>query len=321
MNSFGTFLRYVRKQRDLTQEQVADRLNIVTPVLSKWENDRAVPSLDMLCKLCNVLNVSIEECRSSELTDGERLLPPENYDPIKLGETIKDLRIKNDWSQAGVGKRLFVTSQTVSKWESGGISSLEILAKLAELFGLTPTELLNGLERVRVLPERQPAADRRKKSNEFILKITAAILAVVVLAGAITGLIIGIISDSYKQIENRFVPPLKEYISVEEAGYDALKDYYYFNCLFYETDGEPLVFAVADGRIKYIDMQGLTIEHSDGLLSVYHNVTAEVEEGQEVKCGQQIGKVIDYGCFILTMSNDEGAVTPSEYIDYKESQT
>ncbi len=321
MNSFGTFLRYVRKQRDLTQEQVADRLNIVTPVLSKWENDRAVPSLDMLCKLCNVLNVSIEECRSSELTDGERLLPPENYDPIKLGETIKDLRIKNDWSQAGVGKRLFVTSQTVSKWESGGISSLEILAKLAELFGLTPTELLNGLERVRVLPEKQTAADRRKKPNKFILKITAAILAVVVLAGAITGLIIGIISDSDKQIENRFVPPLKEYSSVEEWGYDALKDYYYFNCLFYETDGEPPVFAVAGGRIKYIDMQGLTIEHSDGLLSGYHNMTAEVEEGQEVKCGQQIGKVIDYGCFILTMSNDEGAVTPSEYIDYKESQT
>ena len=162
MNSFGTFLRYVRKQRDLTQEQVAERLNIVTSVLSKWENDRAVPSLDMLCKLCNVLNVSIEECRSSELTDGERLLPPENYDPIKLGETIKDLRIKNDWSQAGVGKRLFVTSQTVSKWESGGISSLEILANLAELFGLTTTELLSGLERVRVLPEKQTAADRLK---------------------------------------------------------------------------------------------------------------------------------------------------------------
>ena len=196
MKSFGAFLRYARKQNNLTQDQVAEKLNIVTPVLSKWENDKAIPPLDLLCKLCNVLNISIEECINSELSDGERQLPPERYDPEKLGETIKDLRIKNGWSQAEVGKKLFVTSQTVSKWESGGISSLEILGKLAELFGMAPTELLNWLERMRALPEKQTTAEQLKKPDRFAIKVTAIILAVIIFLGAVTGLIAGLVVKS-----------------------------------------------------------------------------------------------------------------------------
>ena len=85
MKSLGSFIRYVRKSKELTQEQIAESLNIATPVLSKWENDKAVPSLDLLCKLCNILNVSIEECISAELSDGDKTLPPEKFDSLKLG--------------------------------------------------------------------------------------------------------------------------------------------------------------------------------------------------------------------------------------------
>ena len=84
MKSLGNFLRYARKRSGLTQEQIAERLNIVTPVLSKWENDKAVPPLDLLCKLCNILNISIEECINAELSNEKRVLPPENYQPEKL---------------------------------------------------------------------------------------------------------------------------------------------------------------------------------------------------------------------------------------------
>ena len=97
MKSLGSFIRYVRKSKELTQEQIAESLNIATPVLSKWENDKAVPSLDLLCKLCNILNVSIEECISAELSDGDKTLPPEKFDSLKLGENIRLLRIKNGW--------------------------------------------------------------------------------------------------------------------------------------------------------------------------------------------------------------------------------
>ena len=104
MKSLGNFIRYVRKTKGLTQEQVSEKLNIVPPVLSKWENDKSLPPLEMLFGLCNILEVSIEECISAELSDGEKILPPRICEPIKLGKNIKRLRIKNGWSQSELGK-------------------------------------------------------------------------------------------------------------------------------------------------------------------------------------------------------------------------
>ena len=92
-----------------------------------------------------------------------------------------------------VGKKLFVTSQTVSKWESGGISSLEVLGKLAEMYGLTPTQLLLGFERMWAIPEKQAPAEQQKEPNRFAIKITAIILGVIIFLGAIAGLIAGLI--------------------------------------------------------------------------------------------------------------------------------
>lgn len=203
MKGIGEFLKYIRKQRELTQEQVAERLNVATPVLSKWENGKAVPPLDMLCGLCNVLNVSVEECIAAEVFDGERVLPPENYDAVKLGCTLKELRIKNGLSQAEVGKKIFVTSQTVSKWEGGGVSSLEILCKLAELFGVTPTQLLTGLGRVPAVTENNIAANRTGKTKRFTATVIAVIFAAIVFLGAVAGLIAWLVIKN----KNDVTPP------------------------------------------------------------------------------------------------------------------
>lgn len=139
MQSFGAFIRYVRREKGFTQEQVAEKLNIVPPVLSKWENDKGTPSLFNLCRLCNILQLSLEDCIACERRGG--MLPPENFSPETLGRNIKALRVNNGWTQAEMGKKLFVSSQTVSKWESGGVSSLGMLGSLSELFGVSPTDL------------------------------------------------------------------------------------------------------------------------------------------------------------------------------------
>lgn len=185
-------MRSARKRLVFTQEAVAEKLNITTPVLSKWENDKSVPDLAALCKLCNAYKISISDCIKLEISENP-ILPPEEYNALVLGETLKELRQRNGWTQAEVGKTLFVTSQTVSKWESGGVSSLEVLGKLAELFGVTPTQLLNGLERNKAMPEKQTTAEQPKKSNRVVLRITAIILGIIIFLGAIAGLITGLV--------------------------------------------------------------------------------------------------------------------------------
>lgn len=195
MNSLGAFLRRVRKEKGITQDFVAERLGIVTPVLSKWENDKGVPPLSMLCKLCNILSISIEDCIACERTSATKL-PPDNYDPENLGETVKKLRIKNGWSQAETGNKLFVTSQTISKWENGGVSSLQVLEQLSQIFAVTPTMLLYGIDEVVIaqspeqvegvpVPSSQTVGlqPKRKNKRSFIIKICAiAVAAAIVLS-------------------------------------------------------------------------------------------------------------------------------------------
>lgn len=55
-----------------------------------------------------------------------------------FGEKLKNERKNNGWSQEELAERLFVSRQSVSKWENGqNYPSIEIIIKLSDLFGLT----------------------------------------------------------------------------------------------------------------------------------------------------------------------------------------
>lgn len=66
MTSFASQLRRIRKERGLTQEQLAASLHVTRQTISNWENDRAQPDYEMLATLAQVLNVPL----STLLEDG-----------------------------------------------------------------------------------------------------------------------------------------------------------------------------------------------------------------------------------------------------------
>lgn len=53
-------LKFIRKQRNLNQQKVAIDLNISREALSHYENGKREPSLDMLVKMSEYFNVSID---------------------------------------------------------------------------------------------------------------------------------------------------------------------------------------------------------------------------------------------------------------------
>ncbi|KFL44571.1 hypothetical protein CH76_01830 [Lysinibacillus sp. BF-4] len=59
--SVGINIRELRKKRDLTQYQLADLVVADVSTISKIENNKANPSLKMLERIANALNVSITE--------------------------------------------------------------------------------------------------------------------------------------------------------------------------------------------------------------------------------------------------------------------
>ena len=63
----GEFLKYLRKNKDMTQEQLAERFNVSSRTVSRWETGTNMPDLDMLIELADFYDVDIRE-----IIDGER---------------------------------------------------------------------------------------------------------------------------------------------------------------------------------------------------------------------------------------------------------
>ena len=62
-------IKAIRKQRGLSQEELAIRLHVVRQTVSKWEKGLSVPDSDMLVKIAEVLEVSIGELLGQRMYD------------------------------------------------------------------------------------------------------------------------------------------------------------------------------------------------------------------------------------------------------------
>ena len=62
----GAFIAQCRKEKNLTQMQLAELVEITSPAVSKWENGRGMPDVSLLQPLCNVLDISLNELFSGE---------------------------------------------------------------------------------------------------------------------------------------------------------------------------------------------------------------------------------------------------------------
>lgn len=59
--SFGTNLQYVRKKKGMTQESLAETLDVSRQTISKWESDSAFPETDKIIALCDLFSCNMDE--------------------------------------------------------------------------------------------------------------------------------------------------------------------------------------------------------------------------------------------------------------------
>ena len=65
--NIGSFLKILRKEKNLTQEQLAEQFNVSSRTVSRWETGSNMPDLSLLVELADFYNVDIRE-----IIDGER---------------------------------------------------------------------------------------------------------------------------------------------------------------------------------------------------------------------------------------------------------
>lgn len=80
MMEFHEKLQQLRKERGLTQEQLAERLFVSRAAVSKWESGRGYPNLESLKDLSRLYSVSIDELLSND--ELIRLAETENRDNL-----------------------------------------------------------------------------------------------------------------------------------------------------------------------------------------------------------------------------------------------
>ena len=75
----GKFITTCRKEKNLTQEELAEKLNVSNKSVSRWENGVNMPDYSVLNDLCNILDININELLSGEKDNKETI---ENLDMI-----------------------------------------------------------------------------------------------------------------------------------------------------------------------------------------------------------------------------------------------
>lgn len=87
----GKFIAESRKQQNLTQSQLAEKLDITDKAISKWETGNSMPDSSIMIELCDILKISVYE-----LLKGEKTMENNNQNNEQLLlEMAKEIEHKN----------------------------------------------------------------------------------------------------------------------------------------------------------------------------------------------------------------------------------
>ena len=87
----GKFIAERRKNKNLTQLQLAEKLNITDRAISKWETGKGMPDSSIMMELCKELDISVNELLSGELIDMN------NYN-VKVDENLIKLQKQKEYA-------------------------------------------------------------------------------------------------------------------------------------------------------------------------------------------------------------------------------
>ena len=108
----GGFLRELRKEKELTQEQLAEKFGVSSRSVSRWENGNTMPELGILVELADYYEVDIKE-----IIDGERkseIMKKEEKETLQkvadYAEAEKKLVVKRKCIVTFIGTMVFALS-------------------------------------------------------------------------------------------------------------------------------------------------------------------------------------------------------------------
>ena len=66
---FGDNLKQIRKSKKMSQEQLAEKVNVTRQSVSKWENGESYPEMNNILELCKIFNCKLNDLVHTDMTD------------------------------------------------------------------------------------------------------------------------------------------------------------------------------------------------------------------------------------------------------------
>lgn len=69
---FGENLQKLRKEKNISQEQLAEKLGVTRQSVSKWESGTSYPEMDKIVTLCKIFNCDIDTIINKDVMEEKR---------------------------------------------------------------------------------------------------------------------------------------------------------------------------------------------------------------------------------------------------------
>ena len=140
--AIGSYIARKRKERNLTQEQLAQQLGVSNKTISKWENGKCMPDYSIIQALCEALHVTLPE-----LLDGRDATEDtvQVYDDVQVLDLLRRTQELEQQKRILYGLVLVVLGIACGAMSkvTGGTDVQDFASGL--LMGLSVAEILAGL--------------------------------------------------------------------------------------------------------------------------------------------------------------------------------
>ncbi len=300
---FGTTLKQLRNEIGLSQIDFANKINVHSQTVSKWERNISLPDFSMIGIIAQNLNVSVDMFFGVQNANSVSGI----FDNVKMGEGIRRKRKEKGISQGEFGALVGVGADVVSKWERGLICpDIDRFKIICGHFSVLPSELYYAKFNEKLI-ENNDNPKKRKIKKRTIIAVISLILVVALVTTSTFLFPKGHVKD--KGFSN---PVSNPKIFREENVYfcDVHNRFCMLNGgLDFSVEVGENVYAVTEGEITEIiepnQVQAMGVEsigtevvikRADGVETVYWSIilNSGIEVGTKVSKGQEIGKVSNH---------------------------
>ena len=138
----GKFISQKRKEKNLTQEQLAEKLGVSNKTVSKWETGKCMPDYSVVKTLCDELEITVAELMDGEASEEKSVRTYDEEQIMDLLKRTQDLEKQKNLLYGILLIVMGIASQALSH-TLGGSDVKDFFSGL--LLGISIAEMLVGV--------------------------------------------------------------------------------------------------------------------------------------------------------------------------------